>query len=164
MKEKKINNTEGITLVALCVTIVILLILAGISINSGYNLIKESKKNELLSELEMIQHAVLERYTKEATMGNNNYPGTQKYTSIDEIKSEITDLTNDTKLMEILKNTENSLDDYYYLEKTDLEELGITKAEDTYIINYKIGLVIDITNQRTEDGEAVYVYAKDGTD
>ena len=57
MKEKKINNTEGITLVALCVTIVILLILAGISINSGYNLIKESKKNKLLSELEMIQHA-----------------------------------------------------------------------------------------------------------
>ena len=164
MREKNTINQKGITLIALVITIIVLLILAGVSITGGYQSLKESKGTAVLSELEMVQHAVLERYTNEATMGNSNFPGDQKYSSIEEIKSEISELSGDTKLMSILENTKNSMDDFYYLEKTDLEELGITQADDSYIINYKIGLVIDVTNQKTQDGEAVYVYAKDGTE
>ena len=36
MQEKKINNTRGITLIALVVTIIVLIILAGISINATF--------------------------------------------------------------------------------------------------------------------------------
>lgn len=164
MKGNNKINQKGITLVALVITIIVLLILASVSITGGLKSIKTSKETAILSELEMIQHAVLERYTNEVTMGTNNFPGQQKFTTTEEIKNEISELTSDTKLMNILENTKNEIDDFYYLEKEDLEELGITNADDSYIINYKIGLVIDVTNQLTQQGEAVYVYAKDGTE
>ena len=66
--------------------------------------------------------------------------------------------------MQILEHTKDSVNDYYYLEEDDLKELEITKADDSYIINYKIGLVIDVTNQMTKQGEPVYTYAKDGSE
>ena len=37
------NNKSGITLIALVITIIVILILAGITINSGTDLIKKSK-------------------------------------------------------------------------------------------------------------------------
>ncbi len=164
-KEIIIKKEKGITLIALVVTVIVLLILAGVSLTGGLQTATNSRDTAVLSELEMIQHAVLERYTKGATVGNyNNFPGTQKYTDISQIKSEIPQLTSDTTLMQILENTKDSINDYYYLEPDDLKELEITKADDSYIINYKIGLVIDVTNQMTKQGEPVYIYAKDGSE
>lgn len=164
MNKEIFLKEKGITLVALAVTIIVLLILAGVSVKVGLSSIRESKSTAMLSEVEMVQHAVLEAYTKEATYGDGTFPGTQKYTSIDEIKNELTELSDDAKLMQILSNTEDYVSDYYYLEKADLEELGITNADDNYIVNYKLGIVIDVTNQRTGDGDPVYTYAKDGTE
>ena len=167
MRNKKIiiKREKGITLIALVVTIIVLLILAGVSLTGGLQTATNSRDTAVLSELEMIQHAALERYTKGATVGNyNNFPGTQKYTDISQIKSEIPQLTSDTTLMQILENTKDSVDDYYYLDADDLKELEITGADDSYIINYKIGLVIDVTNQMTKQGEPVYTYAKDGSE
>ena len=89
MNKEIFLKEKGITLVALAVTIIVLLILAGVSVKVGLSSIRESKSTAMLSEVEMVQHAVLEAYTKEATYGDGTFPGTQKYTSIDEIKSRI---------------------------------------------------------------------------
>lgn len=161
-RKEKMKKENGVTLIALVVTIIVLLILAGISIKVGTQNIKEAKNTSVLAEVSMVQHAALERYTKETMTGNNHFPGVQKYTSMDQIKNEILQLKNDAKLLEILENTKESVSDYYYLQQEDIEELGITKSESSYIINYKLGIVINVTTQITGNGESVYVYAKDG--
>ena len=158
----KIKNEKGITLIALAITIIVLLILASITVYTGKESITQSKINILLSEVQMVQHAALERYTKEETFSYDNYPGTKKYTTSQEILNEIGELKNDQKLKEIITNT--SAQNYYYLTPEDLEELNITNTENSYIINYKLGIAINVTKPYTQAGDAVYVYAKDKDD
>ena len=69
------KNEHAITLIALVITIVIMLILAGITINMGLQGVDEAKDNKLISELGMVNHALLERKTK-ASLTHEEYPGT----------------------------------------------------------------------------------------
>ena len=59
-----VSNNKGITLIALVITIVVLLILASIGIGGAITGVDESTDQKLKSELKMVQHAVLQRYTK----------------------------------------------------------------------------------------------------
>lgn len=158
----KKENEKGITLIALAITIIVLLILASITVYTGKESITESKTNILLSEVQMVQHAALERYTKEETFSNDNYPGTKKYTTSQEILNDIGKLKNDQKLNDIIANT--TAQNYYYLTPEDLEDLNITNTENSYIINYKLGIAINVTKPYTQEGDPVYVYAKDRDD
>ena len=63
-KQSTRKTNAGITLIALIITIIVLLIIAGITIGGGNVSIKMSKSNKLLAELDMVQHACLERYTE----------------------------------------------------------------------------------------------------
>ena len=62
---KKIKNrTKGITLISLAITIIILLILAGISIYSGKGVIQKAKLEELKTNMLLIQ-AKAKEYVEE---------------------------------------------------------------------------------------------------
>lgn len=52
------KNEKGITIITLVITIVIMLILAGIVTNSGMKSIETAKKTAFISEMEMIQAKV----------------------------------------------------------------------------------------------------------
>ena len=54
-----------------------------------------------------------------------------------------------------LKGTE-----YKELNKNDLEKLGITGEENTFIVNYKTGEVINKTVRVTNLNEPLYIYSK----
>ena len=54
-----------------------------------------------------------------------------------------------------LKGTE-----YKRLDASDLKNLGIKKEEDSFIVNYKTGEVINETIKVTKSGSALYVYSK----
>lgn len=159
--KKMMKNEKGITLIVLTITIIVLLIIASVTLGSALNSHKLTEKNMLLTEVGMVQHSALERYTKQVTLGNENFPG-EKYTSKEEIESDIEKIKNDSKLSEILNNT--TPEDYYYLDKTALKSLGITDTEDDYIINYKLGIAINATTQVTDDGQPLYVYSKESDD
>lgn len=66
------NRTEGVTLLALTVTIAILIIIAGITIYSGKDTIKKAKLEELKTNMLLIQ-AKAREYVEDATfkMGIN---------------------------------------------------------------------------------------------
>ena len=163
LKNKKSieKNQKGVTMIALIITIIVLLIIASISIGSALNSHETAAKNKLLTEVGMVQHAALERYTKQVTIGNEDFPG-EEYTSKSEIEADIDMIKNDSKLSEILNNT--TPEDYYFLDKNALKNLGVTVTEDSYIINYKLGIAINATVQVTEDGQPLYVYSKDSDD
>ena len=59
-----LRDNKGITLIALSITIIVLLILAAVTIGGGNESIKMSKNNKLVVELDMVQHACLERYSE----------------------------------------------------------------------------------------------------
>ena len=139
-------NEKGITLIALTITIIVLLILLSITVATGGNQIKETKKSKLEVELQMIEHALLEEKTKiEYTRGE--YPGTKiEYTEAKELADEMGISLKDT-------------DNYYLLEKAeDFKEIGIENSEYIYIVNYKTGEVLNKDIHFDSSGEAAYTY------
>lgn len=147
------RKNNGITLIALVITIIVLLIISGISIGGTIKINEQAKDSVAISELNMIQHAILERYTK-SKLTHEELPGTNiAKTEVEKTIQEINNLAN-TNIS--LKGNDGN---YKELSKTDLENLGITDEKDIYIVNYKTGEVINKTQKVTNKGKALYVYS-----
>ena len=158
-----IRKTIGITLIALVVTIVVLLILAGITINIGTQSIKDSREDALLSELGMVQNAVLQRKTKADLTTNEAYPGDKiDIATVNSVIAEINSQQTEEDI-ELKDNSEGKENNYYLLTTSNngLNNLGITKSENEYIVNYETGEVINSTTKVTESGKPLYIYAKE---
>lgn len=163
LDKKVIKNEKGITLLALVITIVVLIILASIAVNVGKDGIKESKEDAMLSELGIVQNAILQRKTK-ADLTNEDYPGeiiTEANINLEETIEEINDNRASGEEEVIRKDNDDS--HYYFLstENGGLEKLGITNSEDAYIVNYETGEVINYTTKLTGTGKPLYIYAKE---
>ena len=148
------RKNEGITLLTLVITIILLIIISGISITGTIKGQKQTNESTQITELNMVQHAILERYTK-SQLTKETLPGTtiekqELQTIIEEIKTK-------TGEQITLKGNET---EYKQLNKTDLKNLGITQEEDIYIVNYKTGEVINKTQKVTTSGKALYIYSK----
>lgn len=147
-----IRKEQGITLMVLVITIILLLIISGISITGTLRGHEETEEASEISELNMIQHAILERYTK-AQLTKETLPGTD--IEKDQVQNTIDEINSESNEQISLKGTE-----YKRLDTTDLSNLGIKKEEDTFIVNYKTGEVINETKKTTKSGKALYIYAK----
>lgn len=162
--KQSLKNQNGITLIALVITIIVLLILAGITVNMGKQGIKESKENAVLSELAMVQNAILQRKTK-ADLTNENYPGqiiTEVGINLDEVIADIN--SNKDSGEEPISRKDSDDENYYFLSKSNngLSGLGISGGDDDeYIVNYETGEVINYTARVTGRGKPLYLYAKD---
>lgn len=142
------KNEKGVTLVALVVTIVVVLIIAGISVGYAMNNQNQASDSSLISEMNMIQNAILQRKTKaELTKDDSQLVGTAKTKA--EAESELGD-------------TNITLQGYNYKTITpdQFKDLGITNVSDTYLVDYYTGEVFNITKKTTSTGEALYVYSK----
>lgn len=147
-----LRDNKGVTLIALTITIIVLLILAAITIGGGKESIKMTKSNKLIAELDMVQHACLERYTEyKLTKDSTLLVGTPiDYSSVHDIANEIGYTSNfpaegEGEFYEL--NPENT---------EDIESLGLSQIEDTYIINYENGLTINKTTHETPNGDKLY--------
>ncbi len=161
LNKKVINKEKGITLLALVVTIIMLIILASTIVNIGQNEIKESEENARLSELGIVQNAILQRKTK-ADLTDEDYPGEtiiEANINLEKTIEEMNDHRASGEEEIIKKDDDNS--NYYFLstENGGLEELGITNSEDAYIVNYETGEIINYTTKLTETGKPLYIYA-----
>ena len=136
-----IKSENGITLVSLVITIIILLILATISIDWGKTSLTQSEDNRLQAELEMMHHAVLETYTKHKTQAQvapQELPG-EKIGNIDTENGIPGDIQLD-------KNG-----NYYKLsQKEDFKAIGMKNVKDTYIVDYETGEVVNITSTKSD--------------
>lgn len=148
------KSQKGITMVTLVVTLVVLVIISGIGINFGVDSIKTAKDNKLTSELMMVQHAILEQYTKYKTTKNVKYIVGNKL-ELQEVQTIAQDLQ--ITLATIPENYSNK--DYYQLDKASLLEIGIENTDDEYIVNYISGEVINLTKKVTSKGNVLYIRA-----
>ena len=149
----KLKNSKRITLSGLAITIIVLTILATVGTTVGITNVREAKDAKLDTELEMVQHAILEQYVKFETTKDVVYLVGNKLekSEVDQIAQEL-----DITLVEIPDTYENK--DYYKLDKASLKEIGIQNTDDEYIVNYISGEVINITSKKN-DNKPLYTKA-----
>lgn len=159
---KNFRENKGITLIALIITIVVLLIIAGISISGGIEGIDKADDNRAMSDLEKVQHAITERYTKfELTKDTSVIVGT-KVDTLPTLPTPTGDA--ETPTWKVFQGgTDENLTplperEYYRLSKLDLENLGLTGdyKNSSFIVNYYSGEVFDETVQTTSKGIVLY--------
>lgn len=136
------KKNKGITMVALVITIVLLLILAGISIGTGGNIIKRTELENLKTGMLLIEVKGKE-YVENANFNLGTgfeklTDETEKSKRIDAAKSklkgkEITDASQLPETFEIttdqFNNEKNNLEYYYELSDYDLEDMGMANEE-----------------------------------
>ena len=160
--KKEIVKEKGITLIALIITVIILAILAGVTISFSRKDIGNSTESSQLSELGIIQNAVLQKKIKVDLTGET-YPG-QKITDLSINLDELIEDINYKKAFgEVSISRKDTNDENYYLiseANGACKELGIKNVEDEYIVNYETGEVINYTLRITANGKPLYIYAQ----
>ena len=149
-----IKKEKGITLIALVVTMVLIIIVSAVSIVVGVGNEKETKARAQKAELQMVQHAILERYTK-SQFTKEPLPG--EHLELQELENIINEINSKAKIGINLKD--NEISDYYRLNSNHLKMLKIQNASDTYIVNYKTGEVLNASKKVDKNKEALYVYS-----
>ena len=145
---------KGITLIALIITITVLIILAGIGVYSGVESIREAGSDKLETELGMVQHAILQQYYKyTVTKDENDIVG--EPVSISEINALENEMGITMQKGEEIENLPIA-EKYYRLTPTLLESIGIEGSEDTYIVDYSTGEVLNETVKKTITGVMLY--------
>lgn len=162
-----IKEKKGITLIALVITIIVLLILAGVSLGEligKKTSITESKDKTALSELTKIQQAVIEIYLKYTQLGNKMILKGTSMTYADAL-SEFNQLGSSESLKvqsyDGISETDPGLF-YYKVGPSNLKEMGLENIhrEDEYVVNYSTGEVFNITQKKISSGHILYVASK----
>lgn len=153
-----LNKENGITLVALVVTVIVLLIIAGIGINTGMSSLEKVELEEIRTNMLLIQ-AKAREYVEEA---NFKIGKETDETKIQEIKKEI--YVTNNKLKEA--NTTNvpnnpggiNLENCYVLTQETLDLWGLNKIKlsdnEKYLIKFNESeMKVEIYNTNGYDGE-----------
>ena len=131
----RFKNESGITLIALIVTIIVILILAGISVNTGMNLIKKAKFESLMTNMITLK-ANAKVYAEEINAEVWDLGNEEKATKRAELfqsKYYMTKMENPTNILAKLDNSikENGCE-VYSISKETINEMGLTDfANDT---------------------------------
>jgi type II secretory pathway pseudopilin PulG len=187
------KKENGITLVALVITIVVIFILSAISINYGVDSLTQSKNKLQVAELQMVEQAVAEQYIQSVEFGldstlyiddEDNKPSIYVGTLIhfdelsnyspDGIEYKLKDLKSDRMTEYSVPESEAEKkiaysEFYYILTPDDLENLKIESNDSskqyTYVVNYLTGEVFNYTKRKASGtNTALYYAGKSGVD
>ena len=149
-----IRKNQGITIITLVITIIVLLIISTITITGNMQNHKNVEEQSQINELKIIQHAILERNVK-SQLTKEKLPG--KEIDIEEVEKIVEEIN---KKIEQTHESINlkAIGEYKRLNKTDLENLGIEKEDNVFIVNYQTGEVINETIKVTKSGKALYTF------
>ena len=155
-----LNKEKGITLIALIVTIVVLIILAGITITGAIQGGEQANNNKQITDLDKIHHAITERDTKyKLTKDESLLIGTVVKTN----NIDVSGLSQAETIVWKMVDFEGVTDperEYYRVTGQDLVDLGLTSDPTTktvYVVNYFTGEAYNETQKKTEDGKLLYV-------
>ena len=172
------KQNKGITMLALVITIVILLILAGISIETGSNIIKETeieniKTNMLLIKVKGLEYAENANFNL-GTSIDTMQEGEEKSNRIKKAKEElkgqeiidVNEFNNNIKITQEQLEIENGAYIYYYkLTSEDLNKIGIKNVKSDekngwYVIKYDVkNTQVEIYNLKGIENEGKMYYS-----
>lgn len=158
---QRIRNEKGITLSVLAVTIIVLMILAGVTVNLGMYSVDSTKDRKLQAELEIVGQAAITEYSKAIELGYikdetteipKNFFGTPTSNPIA--------LPSGTWALSASEAV--GYKSYFELNPQALKELNILNSVHTYIINYYTGEVYNLTEKKSSTGETLYIRMNTG--
>lgn len=129
------KNQKGITLITLVITIVVMIIIAGVATYSGIESLGSAKATAFIQELEMIQAKVNVIYEKRKT-------NSEEKEYYDKLGQDIT-VINEETLSQVLG--ESSKEGFRYFSKKDLSSIDLDDIKQNVIINYDTCEVVSIT-------------------
>lgn len=147
--KRKVKNEQGITLIALILTCIILGILASVGIYSGVETVRSSRFTAFTTELKVLQTNVNDWY-QEYRDGNNNV-----LTSGDEISSNSTVQSQANLVFTAGESGITDQTGYRYFSSDTLISLGIENIEEDYFINIEKRSVVSYEGFEY-DGETYY--------
>ena len=125
------KNNKGVTLASLVITIVVLLIISGITTNLSNEVIKQAKLQDLKTNMLLIQ-AKAKTLAEEVNFETANLDKTKEndLTKINEIKGQkligtVLDSCKDTIKTAASNANVTSTTDFYYLSQENLSQMGI---------------------------------------
>lgn len=159
----EIRRNKGITLIALVITIVVLLIIAGIAVYSGKETIKKAKLEELKTNMLLIQ-AKAKEYVENANfkLGTkiNEAQETERDDRISKAKQELKG--NEIQKSDIdinISDKEGNYIYYYKLTEEQLKEIGLPDVKSSmqngeYMVEYDIEKAqVEIYNTKGYEGK-----------
>ena len=147
------NNQKGVTVVTMIIMIVVMTIIASVSIIGGVSVIKEAQGQVDESNLADVKNAVNAESAKINTAGvltpaNATYYGV-KNAELGGIRY------NEDGTKEEIKQKIG--EDWYFLDEKALKEMGIEYANEEYVVNYKLNVVIPLsTTQNVHEQIEIY--------
>ena len=134
------KNQKGVTLVTVVIMIIVISIIATASIVASKQIFGESKESVLEKNKFLVETAVAKYAAKASTSGvlspaNEELPG---------IQNPIFRFTGEDNEGNIIDEDRKVGEDWYLLLEEDLEKMGITYADQNYLVNYKENIVIPL--------------------
>jgi Tfp pilus assembly protein PilE len=140
-----LKSEKGITMVTLVITIVVMLIIAGIAVTAGNDSIKNTKKTAFITELEIIQEKVNTIYEKRKL----NEEDVEYYN----LSGKDISYVDKSILAKVLNGT--SQNGYRYFSQNDLEQLDLSDISQDVIINFDTRDVVSLKGIEI-DGKTYY--------
>jgi len=155
------NNSRGITLVALVVTIIILLMIAGVGMYAGSDTVKKVKLEELRTNMLLIE-AKAREYIEEVNfrIGNNKGNTEEEKSKIENIRQEIYE--NGAKLIKAdgITGLPSSIpvSNCYVITEDTLKLWGLNKIKldtnEKYLLKFdENNLSVEVYNSKGHDGK-----------
>ena len=133
------RSQRGVTLVTMIVMIVIMAIIATISISGGVEVVRNSKNQVKEDNLANVKNLVNREAAKVST-GGLFTPANATFYGIE--------------------NAEISGDgigeDWYYLDEEALRDMGVEFANETYVVSYKLNVVIPLSEEENIHDKIMY--------
>ena len=147
---KEMDNTrrktnKGITLINVLIMVIVIVILVSVAITGGIGIINHSKNSNEDEEITAIKAAVNRISLQSGTAGILTPAGTPKY---------------GTPATNYFHVEDYDMEDWYIVEKEDLEDMGVTYVEGTYAVNYgtnEVYALSEFTDILDNEGEVVDV-------
>ena len=154
-RRKMRKNKNGITLISLIFTIIVLLVLTSIFIATSLNALNEAESSEIQAEIHALEEATLERYT--SYLKNNQSSNvvlvgispTTRWSSAEECVTEILTLVDFSKMTSTQDKTDKinkitaditrDYDEYVKLiSQSEALRLGVTQfsEDNVYVVDY----------------------------
>ena len=156
------KETKGITMIALTITIVVMIILAGITVQYGMGLLQNVKLQDLRTNMLLIQ-AKAKEYVEEVNFQLVNVTDEAEKTRIknENLKGiSLADSSIDSNILNAANATgkiEGEKSDYYYLNSEILKEMGLEDRNSEeygyFIVKYDIeNISVDVINTKGYQG------------
>lgn len=166
-----VENNKGVTLIALITTVVVMIILTGVSINTGFTVVKDVRIGRVLSNMKLVEGKMAVLYDDYKFYNNDsNYLEGQGPIKIDSTTNKLEEVALSAEEIELIAiNANVNIQDVYSwnwyrwdlaeLEAQDLDQNMLEKNH-VFFVNYEYNELI--YSEGTSYNNVDYYYSKTG--